>query len=241
MQSHIYVGLSAQQALLRRLTTLAQNVANVSTAGYRAEEISFSSLLSTASTDGTQFVTAGESFTSQRSGALTQTNNPLDVAVSGDGWLSVETPAGRVLTRDGRLQMTAEGELKTVTGYRVLDAGGSAIRLAAAAGPPSISQDGTISQAGQRVATLGIFKIDPEARVVRFENAGLITDKPAIPLLDATSASILQGYIERSNVDPMREMTRLIALQRTFDAISATMGETERSLSEAIRTLGSDR
>jgi flagellar basal-body rod protein FlgF len=238
MQGHIYVGLSAQQALMRRLDSLAQNIANVSTVGYRAEEISFASLLSSSTADGTNFVTPGQSYTSRKAGAMVETSNPFDIAVSGDAWLSVQTPAGRVLTRDGRMKITPEGELRTVTGYQVLDAGGSPLRLNPNGGPPTIARDGTISQSGRQVATIGLFAIDPEAKITRFENAGIMTDRPATPQLDFNATSIIQGFVEQSNVDPVTELTRLVTLQRLFDAVNSTMNDSERSLGDAIRTLG---
>lgn len=241
MQSHIYVGLSAQRALLRRLDSLAQNLANASTAGYRAEEITFSSVLSESGQRGTRFVSVGESYTSLRYGGLTQTSNPLDVAISGDGWMAVQTPDGRTLTRDGRLKLSAEGELLTVTGSPVLDPGGAPIRLNPNAGPPTISRDGAIVQGSNRIGSIGIFVIDPEAKITRVSNSSITTDRPPVPQFDFNAAGFVQGYVERSNVDPVGELTRLVTLQRLFDSITATMNESERSLTEAVRTLGSDR
>lgn len=242
MQGHIYVGLSAQRALLKRLDTLSQNIANVSTVGYRAEEITFSSLLSQAGQgSGTQFVSTGENYTSLRHGGLTQTSNPLDVAISGEGWLATQGPNGRVLSRDGRLSMSATGELLTATGSPVLDPGGAPIRMDPTGGPPTINREGQIIQNGRQIASIGIFVVDPEAKITRVSNSSITTDRPPVPQLDFNSVGIVQGYVERSNVDPVSELTRLVTVQRLFDSISSTMNEAERSLTEAVRTLGSDK
>ena len=95
MQSNLYVSLSGQLALQRRLDTIANNLANVSTAGFRSEEIKFSSLVSRTGADPVAFATEGETYLSRTPGALVKTDNPLDVAVQGDAWLAINTPVER--------------------------------------------------------------------------------------------------------------------------------------------------
>ncbi len=107
LQSATYVALSAQMALERRLDTIAQNVANLGTVGYRADEIAFQTVLSNTSDGSTAFASAGDTYISRRAGALTATDNKLDIAIQGDGWFAMQTPAGVAYTRDGRLQMTS--------------------------------------------------------------------------------------------------------------------------------------
>ena len=126
MQSSLYVALSAQIALQDRLDTIAQNVANANSAGYRGTEVKFDSVLSDLSADPVAFVTSSSQITRLTPAEFNKTGNTLDVAVKGDGWLSVESPQGPVYTRDGRLQMNAAGGLVTMTGATVLDPGGHA-------------------------------------------------------------------------------------------------------------------
>ncbi len=102
MQTTLPVALSAQLATERRLETIADNLANARTAGFRAEEVKFDSILSTAAQRPVAFVSGGERFVSTKAGELTQTGNALDVAVSGDAFLAIQTPRGTVYTRDGR-------------------------------------------------------------------------------------------------------------------------------------------
>src|SRR3954451_6559244 len=102
MQAGLYVGLSAQIALQKRLETLANNVANANTAGFRAEEVRFETLLAQAGDKSVAYAATGDTFLSRKAGALVKTGNPLDIAVSGDGWLAVQGPGGPVYTRDGR-------------------------------------------------------------------------------------------------------------------------------------------
>ncbi len=112
MQSGIYVGLSAQIALEKRLETIANNVANAGTAGFRADAVKFEAVLSRSANNTVAFASPGENYISRQTGAISKTDNPLDVAMAGDGWFAFQTPQGVVYTRDGRMQMTSEGELR---------------------------------------------------------------------------------------------------------------------------------
>lgn len=239
MQSGLYVSLSGQLALQRRLETIAQNVANSATAGYRAEQVRFESVLSQIPLEPVAFASTGVSYLSRTPGALVRTDNPLDVAVEGDAWLAIQAPSGVVYTRDGRMRMTEAGDLQTITGHPVLDAGGAPILLDPDAGPPRIARDGTVTQDNQQMGALGLFRIFPDAILARAEGSGVIPDRPAEPILDFVQAGVTQGYIERANVNPVLEMTHLIMVSRAFDSVTTSLGEADSSLREAIRTLGS--
>jgi flagellar basal-body rod protein FlgF len=238
MQSNFYVGLSAQISLQRRLETIANNVANASTAGFRGEEVKFEQLLSRVSADPVAYATSGQTYLSRRSGELVRTDNMLDVAVQGEAWLAVQTPAGTAYTRDGRMKMTDTGELVSVNNQAVLDVGGAPLRLDPNAGPPTIARDGTISQQGRQIGALGLFTIDQRARLARVENGGVVPDRPADPALDFGKVGLHQGYIERSNVNPVQEMTKLVMLQHAFEAVTSTLKDSDASLQDAIKTLG---
>ena len=134
MQSGLYVALSAQVALQNRLETIAQNVANRTSAGYRGSKMKFEAVLSKMSDPLVSFVSSGSGVIRRSSGEHVKTGNPLDVAVRGDGWLSVTTSSGQAYTRDGRMRMTSAGDLVSMTGGRILDAGGGPIRINPTAG-----------------------------------------------------------------------------------------------------------
>ena len=121
----------------------------------------------------------------------------------------------------------------------MLDVGGAPILLDPEGGPPQIARDGTITQDNQQIGALGLFRIDPEAELIRAEGSGVIPDRPAEPILDFVRDGVIQGYIERANVNPVLEMTHLIMVSRAFDAVTSSLNETESSLREAVRTLGS--
>lgn len=232
------VALSAQMSLMKRMETIAHNVANSGTAGFRAEEVSFSALVSDKTLRPTAFASEGDSYISRESGALKMTGNPLDVAVSGDAWFAINTPGGTVYTRDGRFKITSAGALQTLNGHSVLDVGGAPIELDATAGTPKVASDGMITQGNRQVGALGLFRIAPEAELKRYENSGVIPNRAAEPFLDFTSTQVKQGYVEGSNVNPVLQMTKLIAVSRSFEAVSNAIRDSERRMDNAIRTLG---
>jgi len=238
MQSSFPVGLSAQLSLQKRLDTIANNVANASTAGFRAEEVKFETILSQAGDTPVAFSSAGQSYLSRQAGEVTQTDNPLDVAVQGDAWLGIQTPGGTAYTRDGRLRMTPTGELQTLTGHAVLDTGGAPILLDPTGGPPRIGRDGTITQNNVAAGAIGLFKIDDRANLKRFEASSVQPDRPATPVVDFSRTGMLQGFVEGSNVNPVMEMSKLIMVSRAFDAVSSSLRESETSMQDAIKTLG---
>lgn len=238
MQSALYVGLSGQVALEKRLATIANNVANINTAAFHPDAVKFEAVLSKVAAGPVAFSTPGENVISRRAGGITQTGNPLDAAIAGEGWFAFASPTGTVYTRDGRLQITANGDLQTIEGYPVLDPGGAQIMLDPNGSAPVIARDGTITQDRVEMGTIGVFSIPPEAKLQRFGNSGVIPDRPATPVLDFVSDGIQQGYAEGSGVNPMMEMTRLILASRAFEGTSAAVENTESTLQNAVRTLG---
>lgn len=244
MQSGLYVALSSQMALERRLTTIADNMANLNTVGFRATEVKFDQMLAKTHNDlnaKIAFVSQGSDYFSTRSGAMEPTGNPLDVAIRGDAWFSLDTPEGQVLTRDGRFTIREDGMLVSTEGYEVLDAGGAAIELDRSGDPPEISSDGVISQGGNVVAQIGLFEANIAAGFLRYQNSGIKTTAQPQPVLDRQEAGVVQGYVEKSNVNGISQMTQLIQVNRAFDSITSLMRDSESSFGEAIKTLGGGR
>ncbi|MFE1602410.1 flagellar basal-body rod protein FlgF [Methylobacterium sp. ID0610] len=238
MQNGLYVSLSAQVALQKRLDTVANNVANMATAGYRAEETKFDTVFDQAKTGPVAFASVGDSYISRLAGPTIRTDAPLDVAVQGDAWLSVAGPAGPLYTRDGRMTMDASGQLRSVSGQPILDMGGAPILLDPQGGPPTIGRDGSIQQNGNLAGNLGVFTFDPRSRLTRGASGAIASSAPARPVQDFTKIGVIQGHIEGANVNPILEMTKLIAIQRAFDNAVATSNDSDSSLQNAIRSLG---
>ncbi len=234
-----YVGLSAQIALDRRMEAIARNVANLGTAGYRAEGIKFESLLSShLGEESVAYAAVDETYISRQAGPLSQTGNPLDVAVQGEAWLAIQTPGGTVYTRDGRMKVLETGELVSLNDHPILDAGGAPLLLDPVGGPPQIARDGMITQGGIEIGAIGLFAIDPQAQLSRRENSGVVPDQPAVAVLDFDANGVVQGFVEGANVNPVLELTKLIMVSRNFESASAVIAESEQSLDDAIKALG---
>jgi flagellar basal-body rod protein FlgF len=233
-----YTAVSAQLALQRRLDTIANNVANASTTGFRAEQVRFTSVQSPEAQPATTFASAGDTYLSTSPGEIIRTDNPFDVAVEGDAWIAVETASGRAYTRDGRLKLMPTGELRTLTGHSVLDAGGSPLLLSPTAGPPAIGRDGSIIQSNRQVGAIGLFAFNASARFTRSQDVTVVTNTQPSPLIDTAAAGLKQGFQERSNVNPITEMSKLILDQRMFEAVTTAIGDIEQTRLTALRTLG---
>ncbi len=238
MQDSLYVALSSQVAMERRLATIADNVANASTVGFRATGIRFEDLVSGTGDKAVSFASEGETYLSTKVGALRETGNPFDFAVQGDAWFGIETPAGTVMTRDGRFTMREDGLLVTIEGHPVLDAGGAPIQLDPQNGSPEAGADGTLRQGGNAVGAIGLYDFEPGVSFVRFGNSGIVPALPPEAIVDRNDAGVAQGFLEESNVNPVLEMSRLIMVQRSFENVAASIRASEQTLGDAIAALG---
>ncbi|TGQ39506.1 MULTISPECIES: flagellar basal-body rod protein FlgF [unclassified Mesorhizobium] len=239
MQDSLYVALSSQIALERRLDTVADNVANASTVGFRATGVKFEDVVSGSGSKSVSFASSGNTYLSGAHGAMTETGNPFDFAIQGDAWFAIDTPVGTVMTRDGRFSMNENGELMSIEGHPVLDAGGAPIQLDPRNGPPKAGADGSLRQGDQLVGAIGLYNFDPGQNFVRYGNSGIVPARTPDPVTDRSDLGVAQGFLEESNVNPVLEMTRLIMVQRAFENTAALMRQTASSTDDAIKTLGS--
>jgi flagellar basal-body rod protein FlgF len=239
METGIYVALSSQIALEKRLTTIADNVANANTVGFRATEVKFDQVMKKAGKVEVEYVGQGAEFLSTQNGALTPTGNTLDFAIRGTSFFQIQTPQGAALTRDGRFSLTPTGNLVTVEGYPVLDAGGSPIQVPTGQGDLGVGRDGVIHVDGRTVASLGLFDADLKTDFTRVGNSAVIPASAPQAVVDRVDAGVLQGFTEESNVNPIQEMIQLITVQRNFEDVSALVQKSEGTLEDAIKTLGS--
>lgn len=241
MQTGLYVAVSSQMALEKRMNTLADNVANSSTVGFRSTEVKFNQLLGDTRPTKVSFVSEGQEFLNTNNGGLDRTGNQLDFAIKGDAWFQIDTPAGPALTRDGRFTLTETGDLVTLRGYPVLDAGGAPIRLNAQANEIKVGADGAIQQNGTPVAALGLYEANFANGFSRYDNSAVIPNAEPEPVVDRFDVGVMQGYVEESNVNPVQEMSQLIMVSRAFENITSLMRDSEGSLDEAIKTLGGSK
>ncbi|RJT39043.1 flagellar basal-body rod protein FlgF [Mesorhizobium waimense] len=239
MQDSLYVALSSQIALERRLDTIADNVANASTIGFRATGVKFEDVVSGTGPKSVSFASSGNTYLSNAHGPMTETGNPFDFAIQGDAWFAIETPVGTVMTRDGRFSMNDAGELMSIEGHPVLDSGGAPIQLDPRNGPPKAGADGSLRQGDQLVGAIGLYDFDPGQNFVRYGNSGIVPARTPEPVTDRPDVGVAQGFLEESNVNPVLEMTRLIMVQRAFENTAALIRQADATTDDAIKTLGS--
>ena len=130
------------------------------------------------------------------------------------------------------------GDLVSLNGHAVLDVSGSPLTLDPSGGPPNIGRDGMLFQGGRQIGAIGLFEIDLSKGYARYENSGFAVKAPAEAVEDFTRNGFMQGFIEESNVNPILEMTHLIAVQRAFEAISSGMEQRDSTLRDSIQALG---
>ncbi len=233
-----YTTLTRQSGLLDEMQVIANNIANASTTGYRREGVIFSEFVAALDPGepSLSMATANVRDTRMEQGAVTQTGGTFDFAIEGDGFFMIEGPMGPMLTRAGSFTPNAAGELVTPDGYRLLDGGGAPIFVPPDARSVAVAADGTISADGDPVSDLGLYlPADPldirHRDGVRFEVPG-----GAQPMFEG--AVILQGFLEKSNVDPVGEIARMIEIQRAYEMGQAFLEKEDERIRSVTRTLG---
>ena len=235
MDASGYVTLSRQSGLLHQMDVIANNIANASTAGFRREGMVFSEFIQRAGEAPSLSMGYGNTrVVDLQQAGLTQTRAPFDLAIEGDGFFMIATPQGQQLTRSGSFTPGPDGTLLTADGYQVLDGGGSAIFVPPDARNVAVAQDGTVSADGVPLARVGLWQAtDPMSLThqsgTRFSSSGV---QPA------EGATILQGYLEDSNVDPLQEVASMIAVQRAYELGQSFLDREDERARNVIQTLG---
>lgn len=218
MENSLYVGLSRQVVLDRAMTMVANNVANVNTAGYRAQNPLFEEFLNKERFDKNDLSMVYDrgQYDTTTPGPIQLTGNPLDVALQGPGFIQVSTPNGETqYTRAGNFTTNNSGELMTASGFAVAGPGGNSILIPTGAKEISISGQGEITADGNVVGRIGVVEFD-NLQSLRPEGNGLYSSKdPGVP---ATETIMKQGALEGSNVNAIQETTRMIEIMRTYQA-----------------------
>lgn len=240
MDNTLYVGLSRQMVLQRALDVTANNLANVDTVGFKVESLMVQTdaltPTSVPSSDPIKYVIDNGLARNFGQGGLEQTSNPLDVAIEGDGFFTVQTSAGNRYTRDGRFGIDSKNQLVDHSGNPVLSNGGSPISLDPQKGQATIAKDGTISQGGAQIAKLGVARFSDQS--VLKKQGGNLYDAPGATPTNATDARVNQGMVEHSNVQPVVEITHLIEITRAYERVTQMMSQTEDLSQSAVQRLG---
>ncbi len=221
-------------AQTRRLDQVANNLANVDTTGYRREDITFWEMLYKANNHPERVGKAIHDVTNLKEGALQQTNNPLDLAIHGNGYFKVETPNGERLTRAGQFLVNNQQQLVTQQGYPVLADGGA---ITVDGTDIAIGKDGSVSVDGRLVGTLDIVTA-ANLRDIQKAGGNLLQIANGGEEEPATEVTVNQGYLEKSNVSTMQEMTAMIDLQRAYQSQQKIINTIDDMDAKAISRVG---
>ena len=228
----------------RQFTAIADNVANVNTHGFRKLELNFREVKSAPpGAQPTSYVADRALVLSQADGALESTSNPLDVALSGNGFFAIDVNGTTQYTRRGQFMLSSNGTLVTPEGHSVLDNSGAPLQFTAETRNIKIAPDGTISTEQGRLGQLGIFQFSPE-QLKLLQRAGASAFSPQLGAT-ATPADftakdapqVRQGYLEASNVNAVQEMVDMEVVSRAYQQ-SITLAKSLEDLEQrAIRNL----
>jgi len=237
MQNITTIALSRLAAQERALDVTASNIANAATPGFHAERMVFADWLmrepAGSQPSGGQVITYTQdraTYRDTRPGELAHTGNPLDLAIgTPDGFFSVQTPRGVRLTRAGHFEIAPSGSIADAAGNNLLDTQGRPIQVSPTDGALTVTGDGTISGENGRLGRIAVVQpSDPQA--LQPEGSRLFTTTS--PTTPVAGPALIQGAVEQSNVQPVLELTRMMADLRSYQFVGQfVQGESDRQQS----------
>jgi flagellar basal-body rod protein FlgF len=233
MENATTVALSRLVAQQRAMDVTATNLANANTPGFKTERTLFADWLSrqsgaTTPRGGQQLTYTQDraTYREQAEGAVSNTANPLDLAIAGQGFFTVQSKAGPMLTRAGRFDLQSDGTIADADGDALLDTQGKPIKVAAADTVLTVSSDGTLSSQNGQLGKIGIVTpADPN----RMQSQGDRLLSAQTPTTAVAQPKVVQGSLEQSNVEPIAETTNMMNQLREFQFVSQFVeGESQR-------------
>ena len=232
MESPSVIALSRQLTLRRELDAIANNVANVNTPSFKGERMMFVEHLVEPQKDTPMsFVRDFGMVRDLNEGPLTKTENPLDLAIIGEAYFTVQTENGPRYTRAGRFQLDANRQIANQQGLPVLGDGGQGITVPPDSGKVTVSSDGTVSAGDAVLGKIGLVKFENPLEMKREGNNLFKAEEPPQP---ADDARIVQGSLEESNVNAVLEMTRMIQVHRTYTSNQRLLTDEHERMRRAI-------
>lgn len=234
MSNAIYATLTRQTGLMQEMQVVANNLANSSTTGYKSDRAIFAEFLASTGSESPSISMGGlaaHSFNLEE-GGLNVTGGQFDLAIQGNGFFVIESAQGPRLTRAGHFQLSAAGALVDAQGNNVLGSGGNAITIPENATRVQISADGTISANGALIDQIGI--VAPQGQMLRDSHTYFIAPDG---YSEVSGAALVQGALEQSNVSPVLEVSRMIEVQRAYEAGQSLLEREDQRISQLISTL----
>lgn len=236
MENNAYIGLSRQLVLQQQMTLTANNVANVNTPGYREQNLLFKEYVNDPRGEQhhySQVYGLGQ-FESTKAGPTELTGNPLDIALEGPGFFGVQTPNGVRYTRAGNLTRNVTGEITTADGKPIMGDGGP-ITIPDGAREVKIAEDGTVSTEDGSIGRIQVMEF-ANAQTLVLEGNGLYN--APVPGTPGANTKVRQGMIERSNVQAVVEMTRMIEILRDYQSVQRMIQSEHELERSTIQRLG---
>lgn len=240
MENSIYLGLSRQLAIRSNMDVVANNIANMNTSGFRAQNLVFEEYISdpAGADDPLSFSTLRGQYDNTDPGSISITSDPLNIALEGPGFIGIQGPGGETAyTRDGTLRIDPSGILITQAGFPVAGEGGGNIVIPSDSVDIQISSDGAVSNQSGTIGTIQISEFE-NPQVLAPMGANLYSAEGAAPI-KATETTVLQGALEDSNVNGVVEMTRMIEISREYESLNNLLSDENDRLRNAIQTLTS--
>jgi len=237
MDATSYTTLTRQSGLLREMDIIANNIANISTSGFRKEGLVFSEFVQEMEGGETSLSMANGNVRAldRAQGPLTQTGATFDFAIEGDGFFLLDEGEQQTLTRAGSFTPNQDGELVASDGARLLDGGGAPIFVPPDAKSVALAPDGTLSADGVPLNQVGLYMPEDPTTLSRQEGTRFSTDGALLP---AENTVILQGFLEGSNVNPIRELARMIEVQRSYELGQKFLDDEHERVRNTLQNLG---
>jgi len=236
MDNTAYLALSRLSGLRKEMDAVANNIANMTTTGFRREGVVFAEFIKALPVEGgsVSMTEARIRRTDLQTGGMERTGGRLDLAIDGPGYFLIGTPDGLRLTRAGAFRADAAGTLVTASGETVMDAGGAPVLLPAGSDDVLIEADGAVLTQGREVGRIALVDVADPSTLTRMDGVRFAFEGDLQP----AGGTIAQGFIEGSNVSPVAEMTRMIDVHRAYELGQALLDREDERVREAVRTLG---
>ncbi|WP_448203206.1 flagellar basal-body rod protein FlgF [Azospirillum sp. sgz302134] len=237
METPTYVSLSRQMTLRRQLDVISNNIANMNTTGFKQQRMLFTEFLERPGMhEQVSFVQDRAVVRDLSVGGMTQTGNPLDLALTGHGYFMVDTANGPRYTRAGNFQLNDQRQLVDAGGLPVLSDARQPITIPDGARDIKVTGDGTIATELGPVAKLNIVTFKNEQLMIEVGAGLYVTDEEAQPA--PADTKVAQGMLEGSNVKPVVEMTAMIDIQRQYQNNQKMIDNEHERIRNAIQKLG---
>lgn len=236
MDTNAYTALSRQTGLRRELDIIANNVANANTNGFRREDLVFSEFVKSAGAQAPSLsmVEANAHRIVLDQAGIEITGGTFDFAIQGPGFFQIERDGNTFLTRAGHFMPGQDGLLVNGDGHQLLDAGGAPVFV-----PPgtevALASDGTLSADGRPIALIGLMQPVDELDLER-GGGNLFAVRGELEPVDGIH--LVQGALEKSNVNPIAEIARLIEVQRQYESTKGFLDREDQRIKSVIQTLG---